>query len=790
MNAQAPTILVNLAELDPPRNGGMSRVAHLVSDLLAEDHVVGRRNVYFAVGAHFAARFQQWLGRSGLHVIPLLAEEDFSPIVASLRPDLIVSPLFGQFPFCGDKNPYPDVPHLVSMPDALALDMPELFSPAEAEGRRKRYEELREASVVVTLSQHARERLQHHLGLRSDQIVVIPLAGDIHPGPLPSLPSAVTPPYVFYPANGWPHKRHDLLFQTMNLVWKSRPDLRLVLCGWFPEGHLQELVEQYAVPAEKLIYLDHVGESAQMVSLYKNAEAMLFTSAHEGFGMPLLEAMQAGCPVVCAPRTSIPEVAGEAGLYVDDDTNPAAWADALLMRLPAKREEMIMHGRKQAERFSWKQVRTGWQDLIDRYAAKRETDIPASDFLSDRSALLRDELQWWATRYDRLWEQTVRKEEVIGEQKAVMTRQKDILDEQRAVNDKLSHDLDDLSHRLIEKDKVIQEKEQVIQAFGYSFRFWLRHGPLNRFRFFRWLIRQLQKLERSFFPRLISPKDQYPPRPVFIPHYYQTPETNRQDTLPVISIVTPSFNQAKFLKHTIESIIGQGYPRLEYVVQDGGSVDGTRDVLEKYRPHLTHAESRKDGGQAHAINLGFAHTSGEIMSYLNSDDLLLPGALHYVARYFDRHPDVDVIYGHRVIVDEDGQEIGRWVLPPHDNETQMWLDFVPQETMFWRRRIWEKVGGCIDESYQFAMDWELFLRFARAGARIRRVPRFLGAFRSHAQQKTSAQIHDLGAREMDRVREKYLGRVVSQLEIDRAIKPYLRLSLVYDALYCLGLLRY
>jgi glycosyltransferase involved in cell wall biosynthesis len=755
MNAQIPTVLVNLGELDPPRNGGMSRVAHIVSDLLVEHHAAGRMNVYFAVGSRFATLFHEWIGHSGLQLIPLLPDEGFSPLFDHLHPNLIVSPLFGRFPFWGEKNPYPEVPHLVSMPDALALDMPELLSPAEAEERRRRYEDLRQASVVVTLSQHALERLRHHLGLRSDQVEVIPLAGDIYQGSLPPLMPEVKPPYVFYPANGWPHKRHDLLFQAMNLVWKSRPDLRLVLCGWFPEERLKYLMQHYTVPSEKVIYLDHVGDSAQMVTLYKNAEALLFTSAHEGFGMPILEAMQAGCPVICAPRTSIPEVAGNAALYVEDDAEPQAWADALLIRLPEKREELIGQGIQQVQRFSWEQVRLGWQHLIQRYSGNLDNSTLAEHFIVDKSDLLLRELQWWAARYDHLWKQTVEKEEVINEQKAVMAKQ-----------------------------------EEIVQAFGSSFRFWLRYGPLTRYRLFDWLTSQAQRVRRFFFPRLISPKDQYPPRSVFIPTYYRVPQNLGSDSLPIISMVTPSFNQAKFLRHTIESVLGQGYPKLEYVVQDGGSEDGTIEILEQYRPHLTRAESHKDGGQANAINLGFAHASGEIMAYLNSDDLLLPGALHYVARYFERHPEVDVIYGHRVIINEEGKEIGRWVLPPHDDRTQLWLDFVPQETLFWRRRIWEKVGGCIDESYQFAMDWELFLRFVKAGAQIRRVPRFLGAFRSHPQQKTSARMDDLGIQEMNRVREKYLGRTVTQTEVESAIKPYLRLSLVYDALYHLGLLRY
>ncbi len=124
------------------------------------------------------------------------------------------------------------------------------------------------------------------------------------------------------------------------------------------------------------------------------------------------------------------------------------------------------------------------------------------------------------------------------------------------------------------------------------------------------------------------------------------------------------------------------------------------------------------------------------MAYLNSDDILLGGALDYVAAYFSAHPEVDVIYGHRIIIDEEDREIGRWILPRHDRRVIRWSDYIPQETMFWRRRIWEAAGGRLDESFQFAMDWDLILRFDDAGAVFRRVPAFLAAFRHHAGQKT------------------------------------------------------
>ena len=143
-----------------------------------------------------------------------------------------------------------------------------------------------------------------------------------------------------------------------------------------------------------------------------------------------------------------------------------------------------------------------------------------------------------------------------------------------------------------------------------------------------------------------------------------------------------------------------------------------------------------------------------------------------------------------MIIDEHDAEIGRWVLPPHDDAVLSWADYVPQETLFWRRRIWDRIGGAVDESFRFAVDWDLLLRFREAGARFVRLPRFIGAFRVHPHQKTSAEMEAVGAAEMDRLRERSLGRRVTPTEIDRALRPYLRRHIVYHKLYRLGLLRH
>ncbi|MDM8515108.1 glycosyltransferase [Desulfobacterales bacterium HSG16] len=280
----------------------------------------------------------------------------------------------------------------------------------------------------------------------------------------------------------------------------------------------------------------------------------------------------------------------------------------------------------------------------------------------------------------------------------------------------------------------------------------------------------------------------YQPRSLHIPGWYT--KNKLIDEQPSITIVTPSYGQADFIEETIKSVIDQRYDTLEYKVQDGGSTDGTTEILKAYEDRLAGWESKKDRGQAHAIDMGFKNTKGEIMAYLNSDDLILPGTLHYVADYFKKHPDVDVIYGHRVLVDEYGQEIGRWVMPSHDDEVLSWADFIPQETMFWRRRIWEKAGNLIDESFKFAMDWDLILRFREAGAKFVRVPRFLGAFRVHPHQKTSGEIEDLGTREMNRLRKRCHGRDVNDAQIQQAIRPYLVRHILFHKLYRAGLLRY
>jgi len=247
-------------------------------------------------------------------------------------------------------------------------------------------------------------------------------------------------------------------------------------------------------------------------------------------------------------------------------------------------------------------------------------------------------------------------------------------------------------------------------------------------------------------------------------------------------IVTPSYQQAAFLETCLGSVLAQTAPNLrcDYVVQDGGSTDGSVAIIERHAPRLHAWESGPDGGQAAAIARGFSRMDGEptdIMAWLNSDDFYLPGTFARVARYFADHPAIDVVYGHRLVVDESDRLIGRWCLPPHDDAVLRLNDFVPQETLFWRRHIWARVGG-IDSTLQFALDWDLLLRFHQAGARIVRLPHFLGGFRAHRHQKTSQAMHTIGQAEIDWLRTRTQGRWIppEALATDQRLGRYLRFS--------------
>jgi len=245
---------------------------------------------------------------------------------------------------------------------------------------------------------------------------------------------------------------------------------------------------------------------------------------------------------------------------------------------------------------------------------------------------------------------------------------------------------------------------------------------------------------------------QYPPRR--LASKVNSPDNDYLTRYPRISIVVPSYNQGQFIEQTLKSIIDQAYPNLELIVVDGQSTDNTVEVIKRYAQHIKWWVSELDEGQASAINKGMSHATGEILAWLNSDDCLVPGALFRVADQFNLSEDTDVVYGHRVLINEAGEDVGKWVMPSHRKFILTYADFIPQETMFWRADLWQRIGGSLDESFRFAMDWELIRRFVEADAKFKLLPVFLGQFRMHEMQKTSANIETDGFKEMEIIRKQ------------------------------------
>lgn len=223
--------------------------------------------------------------------------------------------------------------------------------------------------------------------------------------------------------------------------------------------------------------------------------------------------------------------------------------------------------------------------------------------------------------------------------------------------------------------------------------------------------------------------------------------------LPRITVVTPSFNQGEFIEATLRSVLDQDYPNLEYLVLDGGSTDGSAAVIERYAPRLAYWHSRKDNGQADAIASGFDMATGEILCWLNSDDVLLPGALHRVGDFFRCHPQVGVLYGNRIVIDRHGREVGRHIWPWVLTRSHWALGQpLAQECCFWRRTVYNQAGG-VDRSKFFIMDYDLFYRMWRI-ARFRKTSSFLGCIRVHDATKNS-QHQDIRVRELSQAIAHY-----------------------------------
>ena len=207
------------------------------------------------------------------------------------------------------------------------------------------------------------------------------------------------------------------------------------------------------------------------------------------------------------------------------------------------------------------------------------------------------------------------------------------------------------------------------------------------------------------------------------------------NSIPLVSIITPSYNQADFLEYTIQSVLKQDYLNLEYGIVDGGSADGSLDILKKYDPHLSWWISEPDQGQAQAINKGMARTSGNIIAWINSDDIYLPNAIKQAVKAIEEH-EVDLVFGDAVTIDETGCPLNELMFSNWDLADLLRFRVICQPAVFMKRAVWEEVQG-LSSDLHYMLDHQLWIKIA-SQFRVKHIPSFWAASRHHEQAKNVA----------------------------------------------------
>lgn len=226
----------------------------------------------------------------------------------------------------------------------------------------------------------------------------------------------------------------------------------------------------------------------------------------------------------------------------------------------------------------------------------------------------------------------------------------------------------------------------------------------------------------------------------------------RYAEMPLVSIITPSYNQGAFIKATIDSVLNQDYPKIEYLVMDGGSTDHTIEILKSYGDRIQWI-SEKDDGQADAVNKGIRRAKGEIIGWLNSDDTYLEGAVTKIVAYMQSHPDADMVYAEGYYIDKDGQITGRYLTEKFDRRRLAETCFICQPTVFFTKEIIEK-AGMLDIRHQLSMDYELWMRIAKTG-KISYMPEYIATSRMYEENKTLSRRKEVYEETCQAVKKHY-----------------------------------
>lgn len=507
---------------------------------------------------------------------------------------------------------------------------------------REKHYGIKHASAYITISENTAYNLAGcfpHISLSAITVAHCGVKTNLYPANCQEISAfqvkyGVSKPYFLLVGerSGWCGYKNGILFFKAFGQLANQHNFEIVCTGGAPT--IEEDFSQYTtgVQVHKLYLTDE-----ELSVAYSGAVALVYPSLYEGFGMPVIEAMACGCPVIASKRASIPEVAGTAALYISG-FDVSELVNALQeVQKPELSNQLISAGLEQAKKFSWSKM----AEIV------REALLKATNKSSNDSAII--------------------------------------------ANKK--------SHNLASSFNITMGK-----------------------------------------------------------------------SLPKISIVTPSFNQGEFLEECIDSVLSQGYPNLEYVIMDGGSTDGSVEIIKKYEKHLNYWQSQPDGGQYAAINQGFAKTNGEIMAWINSDDQYHPDAFLKVAAAFNKYPQMEWLMGRpnawdglngnaQFIAEYEPQWSREFLLGKTWKSCGQWIQ---QESTFWKRCLWNKAGGQLQlEPPMVTADFELWVRFSRH-AQLYFMDTLLGGARWHEKQR-SRVFWDRCMEEIDEVLAKEQALIASGL---------------------------
>jgi glycosyltransferase involved in cell wall biosynthesis len=581
--------------------GGAGGIAQLLRGVLRPMFVRHPRHEFVC----FTTVFNRSLlgevpGNVEFHTLPLGSYFDD---VGRLCKEKDVDVLFRGYPL-EQKVDYPQHRQVVEIPDIQHEYFPEFFDAECLRSRRAAFSlVLGGAGAIGTISEYARQTLLEQPTTHCRDIFLMSPALQVEhhhsaAEPLTAAEEALVPAgdYFLFPANLWKHKNHRRVLQAYQrfLSRGRKPpeiDRRVeFLFTGHPGGWEKYQQEFGALPIRHLGFV----RPALLRRLLEGARALVFFSLYEGFGMPLLEAFDAGTPVICSNTTSLPEVGGDAVLSCDP-TNIDAMSGLMdrILREPELRSELVRRGKERLRCYTWEEAADNLMAACERVAARAVK---------------------------------------IGEP---------------------------------------------------------------------------------------------PPIPVHLIDW------------PRVALVTPSYNQGRFLKRTLDSVLSQNYPHIDYLVMDGGSTDESLDILRSYGGRLRWV-SERDRGQTHAINKGFAQVDGEIHAYLNSDDVLLPGAVEKVVHYFLARPECDLVYGKAHLIDELDHVLGDYNTADYSFARLLEDCCISQPAAFWGKRIADRVGP-FNEQLHFSMDYDYWMRIDRAGGRIEHFHEHLACTRMHDNTKTMSQ---------------------------------------------------